>query len=247
VATDPFYTVERRLFHTLWAMGGDMAAFWDAAARADAYHYVDDRQPEGSPDTERFWAGGEEVLEQMAGAVGAPAIQPGDTVLDIGCGLGRLSRQLAARAARVLALDVSAEMLARAGELNGHLDNVQWIHGDGRTLSGVGDRSVDAAVSFVVFQHVPDPAITLGYVAELGRVLRGGGWALVHVSNEPSVHRGSRLRLRRKPKDAAAWMGSAVNLDDVRATARGAGLDVERTAGEGTQFCFVLLRATRGA
>jgi SAM-dependent methyltransferase len=226
----------------------DMAAFWDAAAREDAYHYVDDREAHGAPDPDRFWAGGEQVLAEMAATVDAPALQPTDTVLDIGCGLGRLTRVLAGRAERVLALDISAEMLARARELNAGLDNVQWLHGDGTSLTGVADASVDAAVSFVVFQHVPDPAITYGYVAELGRVLRAGGWALIHVSNDAEVHRPRRFALlRRRPKDDAAWRGSAVDLGELRATAERAGLAVERTAGEGTQFCFVLLRASRGA
>jgi len=42
-----------------------------------------------------------------------------DTALEIGCGLGRITRVLAARAQRVLALDISEEMLARAASTTG--------------------------------------------------------------------------------------------------------------------------------
>jgi SAM-dependent methyltransferase len=187
----------------------------------------------------------------MLAAVGAPAIEPSQTVLDLGCGLGRLTRPLAARAKRVVALDVSAEMLARAQRSNAHLDNVEWVHGDGRTLP---DARVDVAVSFVVLQHVPDPAISLGYVRELGRVL--DGWAVLHVSNDPGVHdqapsaaRRVAAAVGRAPKGQAdpRWRGSAVGLDDLRATARDAGLQVDAVAGEGTQWCFVRLRASRAA
>ena len=216
-----------------------MAAFWDARAREDAFFYVDDRLERGAPDLARFWAGGEDVLERMTALVEAPAIGREHAVLDLGCGVGRLTRPLSARAGRVVALDVSAEMLARARELNPGLENVTWVHGDGRTLAGVEDAGVDVVVSFVVFQHVPDPAITLGYVAEVGRVLRPGGWALLHVSNDPGVHR--RPLLRRRPEDDPAWRGSAVDLGDLRATAERSGLAVERVVGEGTQFCFVRL------
>src|SRR3954451_3168473 len=226
-----------------------MAAFWDARAREDAFFFVDDRLEYGSPDEERFWAGGAEALDAMLRVVGAPAIEPTDTVLDLGCGLGRLTRVLAGRARHVVALDVSAEMLARAQELNAGLDNVEWVLGDGRTLP---DVRVDVAVSFVVLQHVPDAAISLGYVRELGRVL--DGWAVLHVSNDPSVHEQApspaqrvAAAVGRAPKGQAdpRWRGSAVDLGELEATARDAGLRIDATAGEGTQWCFV--KASRAA
>ena len=89
----------------------------------------------------------------------------------------------------VLALDISPEMLERARELNPDANNVEWLLGDGTSLAGVQDASVDACVSQVVLQHVPDSAITLGYVREIGRVLKPGGWAAIQVSNDAEAHR----------------------------------------------------------
>src|SRR4051794_1089498 len=226
-----------------------MAAFWDARAREDPFFFVDDRLDYRSPDLERFWAGGEEALDALLAAVGAPAIESHQTVLDLGCGVGRITRPLSARAGRVVALDVSAAMLARARELNGHLTNVEWVQGDGRTLP---DSPVDVAVSFVVLQHVPDPRITLGYIRELGRVL--DGWAVLHVSNDraahaaaPSLRRHAAALLGRAPRGQAdpRWRGSAVDLDDVRRAAEDAGLRLDAVSGEGTRWC--VLRASRAA
>jgi SAM-dependent methyltransferase len=166
-------------------------------------------------------------------------------VLDLGCGLGRLTRPLAERAARVVALDVSAEMLARARALNAHLGNVDWVQGDGRSLP---DVTVDVVLSLVVFQHLPDPALALGYVHDLGGVLTPGGWAVLHVSNDPAVHERSPSTARRvaaavgrAPKGQAdpRWRGSAVDLDDLRAAAADGGLRVDAVAGAGSQWCFV--------
>lgn len=214
---------------------GDMQAFWDRAAREDAEFYVDDRGLRGPA----FWAGGEDIVatfeEQLDFAAG------GDVVVEIGCGVGRLTRVLAARASRVLALDVSAEMLDRARAANPGLGNVEWIHGDGSALTGIGDGSADGVFSHVVFQHIPDPAVTLGYVAEMGRVLRPGGWAAFQVSTDPRIHR-RRLRVPRMTRDRA-WRGSAVDPAALRAAAAGAGLEVARMTGEGTQFCLVRLQA----
>jgi SAM-dependent methyltransferase len=228
----------------------DMRRYWDERAGEDALYFVDTRQRYGDPDPERFWSEGERDLDALLAAVGAEVL-PDECVVEVGCGVGRLTRLLARRAARVIAIDVSAAMLERAREENAGLDNVEWLLGDGRSLACVPDASADACVSWVVFQHVPDPAITLGYVREMGRVLRPGGWAAFQVSNDPSVHRapgrvrallGSLAGRGPRGQDHPAWVGSAVELEALRAAAADAGMDVERTAYEGTQYCVVLAR-----
>jgi len=226
---------------------GDMGRFWDARAREDAFYFVDNTGTYRDADVERFWAEGRRNLETVLAAVGAQ-VQPGDVVLDIGCGVGRLVRVLAEQATHVHGIDVSAEMLEQARELNAHLTNVTWHHGDGTTLHPIEDESIDAVVSHVVFQHIPDPEITLGYVREIGRVLKRGGWAAFQISNDPALHRptiGLRDRLKaavgRAPKgqDEPQWIGSAVDLQDLTAAAMEGGLDIAEVVGEGTQFCYV--------
>jgi SAM-dependent methyltransferase len=213
----------------------DIGRFWDELAREDALLAVDDRGRRG----EEFWRGGEEIVIAFQELLEFSV--DGDVIVEIGCGVGRVTRGLAARARRVIAIDVSEEMLAQARELNPNLDNVTWMPGDGASLAGVADASADGVFSHVVFQHLPDPELTLGYVREMARVLRPGGWAAFQVSNDPSVHR--RRLLARRATRHAAWRGSAVDLGALRAAAEEAGLAVARIAGEGTQFCLVLLQA----
>ena len=184
-------------------------------------------------------------------------LRPNDELVEIGCGIGRLTRALAARCGSVRALDVSPRMLELARAHNPGLANVEWLLGDGTTLAPIADRSADACFSHVVFQHLPDPAITLGYVREMGRVLRPGGWAGFQVSNSPEIHRRpspaarARTWLRaargRGPRGQGheAWRGSAVDLAELESVAGEAGLELKRTVGAGTQFCFVRLRAQR--
>ncbi len=229
--------------------GRRMGAFWDARAREDALFFVDDRRAYGSEELESFWAGGERDLDAVLAAVGA-RVEPHEVVVDLGCGVGRLTRVLARRAHSVRAIDVSSEMLARARELNGHLTNAEWIQGDGLSLHPIGDQSVDAVISHVVFQHIPDPAVTLGYVAEMGRVLRPGGWAAFQISTDPQVHQrrpSARRRvaaaLGRGPKgqDRPEWTGSAVDLSALRGVARQTGTAVAAVAHPATQFSVVRL------
>jgi SAM-dependent methyltransferase len=227
----------------------EMRSFWNERAREDAFYFVDTRQPYRAADRGRFWEA-EELVDYLLGGLGVE-LAPDGVVLEIGCGIGRITRVLAARSREVLAVDVSDEMLARAREHNGHLKNVRWILGDGVSLAGIPAASVDSCVSVVVLQHIPDPEVTLGYVGEVGRVLRPGGWAALQVSNDPAIHRprrrlGPRLRalVGRAPggQRHPAWLGSPVELPALTAAARAAGTDVERVWGEGSQYCQVLLR-----
>lgn len=230
--------------------GPTMGAFWDARAREDALFFVDDRRTYADRAQGSFWADGERDLDRLLAAVEA-RVEPSDEVVDLGCGVGRLTRVLAARARSVTAIDVSAEMLARARELNAHLANVAWIQGDGLSLQPLDAGAVDAVVSHVVFQHIPDPAVTLGYVAEMGRVLRPGGWAAFQVSTDPEVHRQrSRGVLRRvaaalgrapRGQERPEWLGCAVGLEDVRRVAGDHGMAVAALAHPVTQFSVVLL------
>ena len=53
-------------------------------------------------------------LEKVTAAVlGVVSVEPGDQVVDIGCGTGQLSLALADRGARVLAIDASGTMIAK--------------------------------------------------------------------------------------------------------------------------------------
>lgn len=230
-----------------------MAEFWDERAIENAPFFVDNELDYADPDLEQFWSGGEQVLADTVEAARLE-IGSGDLVVEIGCGIGRITRAIAARAERVIALDVSAEMLERAAKHHPNLGNVEWLHGDGHSLAGVPDGVADACFSFVVFQHIPDPAVTLAYVREMGRVLKPGGWSFFQISNDPSVHDRSRapsgalhsllVRLGRRPagQTAPEWIGSSIDLGELSAAAGEAGMTVEQVIGEGTQFCLPLLR-----
>lgn len=236
-------------------MASGMQRYWDERAREDPFYYVDSRAALGAPNEEAFWAGGEEVVEILFQELGI-SLAGSEDVLEIGCGIGRLTRALAHRARSVAALDVSQVMLEHARKLNPELANVRWIHGDGTSLAQLPDRSFDACISFVVFQHLPDPHLTYGYVREIGRVLRPGGWAAFQVSNQPSLHKRptgaarllgfKRAILNQGARTQnAAWRGSAVDLTELERSANDGGLDLDQVKNPGSQFCLVLARRRR--
>jgi hypothetical protein len=52
----------------------------------------------------------------------------------------------------------------------------------------------------------------------------------------------NRLEYGSRGQRNPAWMGSAVDLNNVRAAAAEVGLELEHVEGAGTQYCTVLLR-----
>lgn len=229
-----------------------MREYWDAKASENAMFYIHSELDYARTDPAEFWASGERNLEQTLAFFG-DRIGPDDHVVEIGCGMGRLTRPLAARAARVTGVDVSAEMVRRGADALADLANVELVVGDGTDLAGISDRSADVVYSFIVFQHIPDPAVTCRYIRDIGRVLRPGGWALFQVSDHPDIHRAdahpaertwrARLgrRLGRRPQGCLApeWLGSAVPRTDLLAALSDGGLVLDGTVGDGTQYCFV--------
>jgi SAM-dependent methyltransferase len=104
-----------------------------------------------------------------------------EKVLEIGSGPGELALEIARRLpqAEVLGVDLADAMVARAAERARdaavHL-HVQFQIADAANLP-LADGSFDIAVSTLSLHHWADPGAVF---AELGRVLRPGGVALVY-------------------------------------------------------------------
>jgi ubiquinone/menaquinone biosynthesis C-methylase UbiE len=104
-------------------------------------------------------------------------VAPGMRVLDVGCGTGAVSRDLARRVGptgRVVGVDPSPVFLQIARELAGRdglATLIDFRPGDARDLP-FGDAEFDAAVAATVLSHVPEGARA---VPEMARVVRPGG------------------------------------------------------------------------
>lgn len=234
------------------ADGSAMGAYWDAKARENAMFFIHSALDYGDTDEQEFWASGPDNLDRTLEPF-SRAISPTDQVIEIGCGIGRMTRALADRAAHVLGIDVSEEMVDRARRALAQLDNVELMVGSGRDLTGVADASVDVAYSFIVFQHIPDPQVTCRYIEEIGRVLRPGGWTVFQVSEQPDIHRRETWAGSESLKDRVGrlvgerprgclqpqWLGSALRREDLLGSLDRGGLVLDATLGDGMQYCMV--------
>ncbi len=160
---------------------------WDERARKDAFHYIASWRKNWDPES--FFKSGEEDYERFVlPAFDRAHFEPeGKSMLELGCGAGRMTRSFAHRFGRVIAFDISAEMLRHAQALNPQAANIAWTLGNGADLASVGDRSVDFAFSYIVLQHLPTPEFALRYIREMLRVLKPGGVFLFQFNSVPKV------------------------------------------------------------
>lgn len=101
--------------------------------------------------------------------------------LDVGCGNGRHTEALAARAETVFGVDLSRglldEAVARARE-RGFDDAAAFVHGDAAALP-LRDDAVDLAVYVAALHHLSPRERRVESLNELARVLAPDGTALV--------------------------------------------------------------------
>jgi SAM-dependent methyltransferase len=153
----------------------------EPSAPGDAFGRAAREYEFGRPE----WPG--ELLDRVISECGISAEA---TVLDLGAGTGKLTRALAARVARVIAVEPDHDMRAVLEEV---VAGVEALAGEGEAIP-LADASVDAVFSGEAFHWFA----TRGTVAEVERVLRPGGvfvflWNLFEGHLEPELGEASRL------------------------------------------------------
>lgn len=125
-----------------------------------------------------------EIVSYLDREVFGPFFGRVETMLEIGSGGGRFTGVLLQRCRTLVALDTSASMLELLRR-RFPTAPIRFVRGDGRSLTGIEDGSVDAAFSYGVFVHL-QPWDIYNYLAELRRVLAPGGKALIQHANTVS-------------------------------------------------------------
>jgi SAM-dependent methyltransferase len=108
-------------------------------------------------------------------------VHPGDRVLDLGCGAGQFTRELAAAGALAMGVEVAEAALARARVGSPELDfRLAPIDAP----LPLPDHSFDVVWASEVIEHVSDTAL---WLSEINRVLVPGGQALLSTPSHGRV------------------------------------------------------------
>lgn len=115
------------------------------------------------------------------------AIDPGQWILEPGCGTGRLTAILATAVGdtgSVVALDISARMVQASRERLAGRTNVQILHAALEDFRGAG--RFDRIVCHQVFPHFDDPALAVRRMADL--LAPSGLVVVAHFINAAAVN-----------------------------------------------------------
>jgi ubiquinone/menaquinone biosynthesis C-methylase UbiE len=236
---------------------------WDNRARKNAFHYIASWRKDW--DLASFLASGEEDYLKFV----APVLQrcgisrTGRVMAELGCGAGRMTPNFASRYEKVIALDLSSEMLLRAREIHAQAVNILWLRIGGADLACLASDSVDFVFSYLVLQHLPNEELVSSYIREMLRILPPEGAFLFQFngSDKPTMNLSGRLAwgivdalwsfrllaLSRKTAalfgfDPAAagksWRGVAIGAARIRALVLDNGGEIREMPGEGTPLAW---------
>jgi SAM-dependent methyltransferase len=213
-----------------------------AARRATAAPRVPEHElvMEQGPSVTAFVRAGRETgVTQPAYLLGAThasrLIEPGDTVLDLGCGPGtHLVALLDANpAARFVGLDLSDPMLRSARAfLAAYGGRVELRRDDMSAASTVPTASIDVVVSTYALHHLPSLASLRATLATARRVLKPGGRVCLldfsRLKRDASMHAIARLNADLQDpaltSDTLHSLRAAFTVDELADALRAAGL-----------------------
>jgi SAM-dependent methyltransferase len=209
---------------------------WNQRALQDAEHFVYTRRS----DTKEadFSSSGRANYDQLVRPY-LPVLLDGAAprdcrVLEIGCGVGRMTRWFAESFGEVHGIDIAPEMIGQARDRLASCPNVVLHVGSGFDLQSLPDAYFDLAFSYIVFQHIPSAAVIRNYVREAARVLKPLGAFKFQVNGDQSD------AYRAHPRDT--WQGETFSREEVLEMLDIAGLSVVTVEDPGTQYFVVTAR-----
>jgi ubiquinone/menaquinone biosynthesis C-methylase UbiE len=161
-----------------------------------------------------FWG---KVRDLRRKAATLAQLQPGDAVLDVGCGTGTLAMEVArrvGRAGRVAGVDPSTQQIARARAkaARRHLP-IEFQMGVIEQLP-FPDQTFDVVFSTLMMHHLPAPLKRQG-LAEIARVLKPGGRLVI----------ADFKRKQERTGQAARFHAGGSSMQDLTALVKDAGFD----------------------
>lgn len=164
---------------------------WDLRISHDYRYWMSD----GVSSDETMWQTGERDLDILLEGIDKRILSDA-TLLEIGCGVGRIVQAASHHVSHVIGVDVSQKAIDLAISLNRN-ENATFILGNGLDLSQIPNDAIDIGISFASLGSMP-AHVFANYIIELSRVVKNGGIIRVQIylGQEQIIPREDTLALR---------------------------------------------------
>jgi O-antigen biosynthesis protein len=206
---------------------------WNLRAKKNYRHYVsqssneEDFENSGEMNVNEFIA---KDLEIFTNGLNPRKMN----VLEIGCGVGRMTKYLGNIFGEVYGVDISDEMIRLGNDRIKSRLNVHLFKNNGMDLSLFADDFFDFVFSFLVFQHIPDKNIILNYIKETQRVLKPDRLFKFQVQG----YQGKEYLDMKKD----TWQGATFSENEIVDLAGSLNFEIIRMTGQGTQYFWIILK-----
>ncbi|MFH0897536.1 MAG: class I SAM-dependent methyltransferase, partial [Candidatus Bathyarchaeota archaeon] len=126
---------------------------------------------DGSPGEEMCQLTGQYMAKRIAQAL---LLNQDDVALELGCGVGRIGREIAPLCRKWYGVDISENLIKIARQRMSHLYHVEFSLVEKSSLLPFPDHFFDKIYSHAVFIHIDKEDIFL-YLREIVRILKQGG------------------------------------------------------------------------
>ena len=202
---------------------------WDERAKANAKWFIHSVEDQSN---NQFWESGKKACDIMIANKSEIIFKnnfgKNMTVLEIGCGIGRLLVPMSKIFGEVIGIDVSSEMIKLANKEISLIHNCKVFQNNGTNLINILDDSIDFCYSVATFQHIPDKEIIKKYLSEVHRILKKNScfWFQVNGTSTKT--------------DGSTWNGVSLNKEEIKELAKMNKFKIIDIGGEG-KFYFTII------
>jgi SAM-dependent methyltransferase len=175
-----------------------MSSNWNTLAELDPLWTIlsDPAKKFGKWDPAEFFSTGDKEAERVLAMCKSNAVEVHfGTLLDFGCGVGRMTRAFSNSFASCVGIDTSQSMVDLAKKFNADRPQCEFVVSESAVLP-FEDKSFDFIFTVLVLQHLPTKSVIFDYITEFIRTAKDNGVVVFQLPNEVPLRQ--RVQLKRR-------------------------------------------------